>query len=76
MTHKIQISKKLPDGTILVIGGDTPDEFHEHVDEMVNSMGARHIKNLFDRFAETGEEIEEPVTATRPQMLGERRLYH
>ena len=29
MTNKVQYSKKFPDGTILVIGGDTVEEFEE-----------------------------------------------
>jgi len=75
MTHKIQISKRLPDGTILVLGADTADEFREIVLGMVSHTGAMHIERMFVDFAKTGEEIEEPVTETRPLMLGERRPY-
>jgi hypothetical protein len=75
MTHKIQISKRLPDGTILVIGADTPDEFKNIVGEMIgySTPGAEHVLSMFRTFAEAGGEIQVPVTETRPLMLGEVR---
>jgi hypothetical protein len=38
MTNKIQISKKYADGTIFVIGGETPDEFNHNYQEMISFM--------------------------------------
>lgn len=71
MTSKIQISKRLDDGTILVLGADTADEFEGVVDSMVSTSGANHIRDLFANFAETDDEIEEVVT--RPRRLGDPR---
>lgn len=71
MTHKIQISKRLPDGTILVLGGDTVDEFREIVDGMTNMEDGEHILSLFRGFGEW--DIEVPVNDTRRLRLGETR---
>jgi len=72
MTHKIQISKRLPDGTILVLGADTPEEFDEIL-TVVSAPGTQHIRKMFYDFAEAGGEVQVPVTETRPLMLGEAR---
>lgn len=46
MTNQIQISKRLDDGTILVIGGETVDEFRKNADAFVGS-GAADVAALF-----------------------------
>lgn len=47
MTEKIQISTKLVDGTIIVIGGDNVSEFMENANEMVGSAGADELQAAF-----------------------------
>lgn len=61
MTANIQISKKTADGTILVLGGDTFDEFQDLVLDSCSSASFEHIIGLFADFAETG------VTAVVPK---------
>lgn len=39
MTANVQISKKLDDGTILVVGGETYDEFMTLANDMTNGAG-------------------------------------
>ena len=58
MTHKIQISKRLSDGTILVLGADRPEEFKNVVGEILgfSTPGYEHVLGLFRDFAQTGEE--------------------
>lgn len=47
MTEKIQISAKLNNGTIVVVGGDNPDEFYENAVGMVGIDGADEVKAEF-----------------------------
>jgi hypothetical protein len=65
MTQAIQISKRLDDGTILVIGGDTPDEFAAHASEMVGSGAADLIALFYELVpASAGREIHPPPAKT------------
>jgi hypothetical protein len=43
MTNKIQYSKKFPDGTILVVGGDTVEEFVKNYTEFRKTEVAKNI---------------------------------
>lgn len=72
MTHKIQISKRLDDGVILVLGADNADEFNQIINDVVSREGAEHIVKMFRDFAETGEQTTRPVTETRARRIGER----
>ena len=71
MTNKIQISRRLKDGTIMVIGADTAEEFNGLVDALLLPTNAEHVHGLFYHFAEAGGNVEVPVTETRPRMIGE-----
>jgi hypothetical protein len=47
MTQALQISKRLDDGTILVIGGDTPEDFTRNATALVGGEGAADLVGLF-----------------------------
>lgn len=47
MTGSIQVSKKLNDGTILVIAGSSAASFEENAREMIGQSGADELKASF-----------------------------
>lgn len=49
MTQNVQISTKLGDGTILVLAGDTPQEFHDNAVALVGASGAGELEALFTK---------------------------
>jgi hypothetical protein len=69
LTAKIQISKRLKDGTILVLGADNFDEFDVLLTDGLSSASASHVRGLFEDFAETGETA--MVAEPRKVFIGE-----
>lgn len=61
MTNKIQISHKYPDGTIVVVGGDTPEEFTEFYEKMTPlfaQMEEHYYKNVDESTKTYGDKNE------------------
>jgi hypothetical protein len=71
VTAKIQISKRTPDGSILVLGADNWEDFSQTLDEALSEDSADHVRGMFLDFAETGQTA--AVVETRPVRIGERR---
>lgn len=47
MTEKFQVSKRLDDGTIIVVGGDSANEFAGNLAAIIGETGRDEVRGLF-----------------------------